>query len=218
MDVLYPYKAIPDDRDLRWSLRSLVHMPHDRVIVAGDKPNVPGVVHVPVKPMDDPYMSSAANLRAGLDAVKGRKVIVMHDDIILLAPWRWQLQHRRTIREYLTYGRAKGSYRQMIWRTWDWLKERGCDEPLFYSLHTPAVYSVAKLRAVLDEVAGQSLAARTVYFNLHPEPAERAADVKRIMWRDDIPSMSMISLSDNLARRWKFQRWVEGVLPPEVAQ
>ena len=84
MDIVYPYKRTPDDFELIYSLRSLVNVPHDRVVIAGDRPSrVSDAVTVfPVLRVGcDRYVSSTANIFA--TDVSG-DFIVMNDDFFIL--------------------------------------------------------------------------------------------------------------------------------------
>lgn len=111
MDVVYPYKARPLDLELRFSIRSLVHVEHSKVIVAGDKPNL-RVQHIPVRPCLERYRSSTANILAAAEkAVETDRFIVMNDDIFVLQPWTFRHENRGTIEEYLANGQPQGGYR-----------------------------------------------------------------------------------------------------------
>lgn len=209
--VLYPYKATSGDRDLRLSLRSLVNLPHSQVIVAGDKPDIPGVTHVPGPVVADRYMSSALNILAGLDAVRGESVIVMHDDMMVLRPWVWVHEHRGKLAAYIKAGTASGEYLALAKRTLDALQAEGVADPLFYSLHTPTVYEVAKLRAVIERHAGLML--RTVYWNSHPRPARLARDPKLRHWHRRMDHMPIVSTSDGFATSRRFKLWADRTFP-----
>src|SRR5690606_36479499 len=99
MDVVYPYKATLKDFELRYSLRSLRYMDHDRVIIAGDVPKgLKKVTLIAVGRIGNRYASSTVNIKAAVDSGQlSDRFVVMHDDIFLLRPWAFRHEHRCTI-------------------------------------------------------------------------------------------------------------------------
>lgn len=216
MDIVYPYISAPDDFELRYSLRSLVNVPHDRVFVAGDRPIIigPAVQHVPVARIDDRYQSSTANIVAAIRAgdIRG-EFVVMHDDIFVLRPWTFRHEHRCTIDEYLKGGQAAGQYRTYIESTRDLLIAKGISDPLWFGLHTPTVYNAQRLVDMVEGFAGHRYLLRTLYHNLFPAPSERRQDVKARLWGEPGPGADVLSISDDLARGAGFRRWIAARFP-----
>ncbi|GEM_PF-1016501 len=216
MDIVYPYKSAPDDFELRYSLRSLVNVPHDRVIIAGDRPMVIGrsVAHVLVERIEDRYQSSTANI---VGAVRGAGIngdfIVMHDDIFALEPWQFRHEHRGTIAEYLKSGQAQGRYRSYIEATRDLLVAKGIPDPLWFGLHTPTVYNAKALLDMVEGFAGHKYLLRTLYHNLLPKPSVRRDDVKVRLWGGDAPAADILSISDECARSESFRQWIAARFP-----
>lgn len=213
MDIIIPYKATHDGFELRYAVRSIAHVPHDRLIVAGDDPGLPGAEHVPVEPMLDRYASSTANILAACRASTAAKVIVTHDDIFVLRPWTFRHEHRGTINEYLRGNRQSGSYRGWTRATRDMLQAQGVDDPLCYSLHTPTVYDRENLIALIEEYAGQHYLLRTLYHNLYPQPAVRRDDVKVRRWVSPPADLDVVSISDAIAAKPAFRRWIHSRFP-----
>lgn len=217
MDVIYPYKAAPFDLELRYSLRSLVNLPHDRVIIAGDKPMFCSdrVLHVAVPAQESRYQSSAANILAACEASDSDHVVVMNDDIFLLEPWRFQHENRGTIRDYLNSGKAFGGYRLAIEATLEILQGMGIAEPLFFGLHTPTVYRREVLMETIRAYSGQAVLLRTLYHNLHPQPSVTVEDVKLHSWPGYQPPHigSVLSISDEVATSLRFRKWISERLP-----
>ncbi|KQX35328.1 hypothetical protein ASD04_14910 [Devosia sp. Root436] len=216
MDIVYPYKSAPDDLELRYSLRSLANVPHDRVFVAGDKPLIigPAVQHVPEARIDDRYQSSTANIVAAIWAgdIKGQ-FVVMHDDIFVLRPWVFRHEHRGTIAEYLRSGEASGEYRSYIESTRDILVSKGIADPLWFGLHTPTVYDAQRLLEMVEGFEGHRYLLRTLYHNLHPAPAARRGDVKARLWGEPSATADILSISDDVARSHSFRRWIAARFP-----
>lgn len=215
MDVIYPYKSAPEDFEIRYSLRSLVNMPHDGVFVAGDRPIflTGAAQHVPVSPHDDRYTSSTNNILATLRQEDvSDQFIVMHDDIFVLEPWTFRHEHRCTIDEYLARGAASGPYREMVQKTRDVLRAHGVADPLFFGLHTPTVYDKANLLDLARGFGDKLLLMRTLYHNLYPAPSTAREDVKARRWGDQ-QDVDVLSISDDCASNLNFRRWIADRFP-----
>lgn len=215
MDVIYPYKSAPYDFELRFSLRSLVNLQHDRVIISGDRPKITNdrAIHVRVDPIRDRYRSSTENILAACEASEANDVVVMHDDIFILRPWRFAHENRGTIEEYLSTGGAHGGYRAAVERTRDILHSEGISDPLFFGLHTPTVYDRQNLIDLIGAHRGTSVLLRTLYHNLFPQPSSRVRDVKRGGWSEIARPDAVLSVSDNAAADAGFRLWIASLFP-----
>jgi len=215
MDIVYPYKSAPDDFELRYSLRSLVNVPHERVIVAGDRPIIISreVVRIPVDPMADRYQSSTANIVAAIEraGVTG-DFILMHDDMFVLEPWSAQHEHRGTIDEYMRAGGAGGEYLARAASTRDLLRVHGVAEPLFFGLHTPTIYNAERVLDLVREFEGRRYLLRTLYHNLFPAPSRQRDDVKVRAWTGSAGG-DVLSISDECAGHPDFKSWIAARFP-----
>ena len=214
MDIVYPYKRTPDDFELRYSLRSLVNVPHSRVIIAGDAPFMTSdavtVVQVP-RVGGDRYMSSTANIFAA--DVSG-DFMVMNDDIFVLEPWVFRHEHKCSIDEALSDSSSQGDYRSKIASTRALLKSHGIVDPLFYGLHTPTIYNRDKLTEMLREFPMPRFRylMRTLYHNLFPQASIRRDDCKVKAWNGDW-SDGVLSIADGVARLPEFREWINRRFP-----
>lgn len=219
MDIIYPYKRSPGDFELRYSLRSLVNVPHSRVIVAGDIPlsmtdDLTKVKNPRVG--GDRYMSSTANIFAAMArADVSDEFMVMNDDIFVLQPWTFRHENRGTIRQALADPTVKGEYRERINATAGLLRAHGIDDPLFYGLHTPTQYNRAKLVELMREfpMPKHKYLLRTMYWNLYPESSVRRDDVKVKSWPVDRLPDDILSISDNVAALPDFRSWINERFP-----
>ncbi|AKR55711.1 hypothetical protein XM25_07850 [Devosia sp. H5989] len=215
MDIVYPYKSVPDDFELRYSLRSLVNVPHERVIVAGDRPIIISrdVVHVTVDPVADRYQSSTTNIVAAIEraGVSG-DFILMHDDMFVLEPWSYQHEHRGTIEEYVRAGGASGEYLARAASTRDLLQAHGIADPLFFGLHTPTVYNAERVLDLVREFEGQRYLLRTLYHNLFLAPSRQRDDVKVRAWSGSVDG-DILSISDECAAHPGFKAWIAARFP-----
>lgn len=215
MDVIYPYKSAPFDFELRFSLRSLVNVPHERVIVAGDRPKITNgsVTHIRVDPIPVRYQSSMENILAACEASSAEDVVVMHDDIFVLRPWRFVHEHRGSIEQYLKTGAATGGYRAVVERTRDILLAEGVANPLFFGMHTPTVYDRRNMVDLIKTYRASSVLLRTLYHNLFPQPSNLARDVKRFVWSGAEPHDAIFSTSDMAAADARFRIWIANRFP-----
>lgn len=217
MDLVYPYRSAPFDFELRYSLRSLVNLPHDRVIIAGDRPQIASdrVTCIDAPRHQDRYQSSAANILAGCEASDADQVVVMNDDMFILRPWSFRHENRGTIAGYLASGRASGRYRAALEATRDILAVEGISDPLFFGLHTPTVYDRRALMDLIREYQGRGILLRTLYHNLHPKPSVRAEDVKLHRFPSYRPPAvgDALSISDEVASQPAFRRWIAERFP-----
>ncbi|QMV00157.1 hypothetical protein GHV40_01040 [Devosia sp. D6-9] len=215
MDVVYPYKSAPDDFELRYSLRSLVNVDHDRVVIAGDRPIIidRAVQYVAVEPVHDRYRSSTVNLLAAIDRVGvSGDFILMHDDIFLLEPWHFQHEHRAPLEAYIRGGGASGEYLALAAQTRDILLAQGVEEPLFFGLHTPTIYNAGRLVDLVREFEGQRYLLRTLYHNLFPAPSRQRDDVKVRAWVGSAGG-DVLSISDECATHPGFKTWIATRFP-----
>lgn len=216
MDIVYPYKRTADEFELRYSLRSLVNLPHGRVIVGGDKPRcVSGdVFWAGALPRHDRFASSTANTLAAVEqaGISG-DFIVMNDDFFILKPWSFQHEHRGTIDEYIATKAAKGGYRRRAERTRDLLTAHGVSDPLFFGLHVPTIFNAERLAELVAEFKGERYLLRTLYHNLFPSPSVRRADVKVRQWPGDAIDSDVLSISDGCAFDPRFRDWISALFP-----
>lgn len=215
MDVVYPYRRSSGDVELRYSLRSLVNVPHGRVIVSGELPyNRFDVTRVVVPRSPVRYEASTRNIyEACQRAVQTDKVIVMNDDIFVLKPWTFRHEHRCTIQEYLDSGMPKGDYRVHIEATAEILKAHGIDDPLFFGLHTPTVYDRLTLINVVKEFKGHKYLLRTLYYNLFAQKSVKRDDVKVRVWNGEPEHSDVLSISDSCAYDPGFLSWIANRFP-----
>lgn len=215
MDVVYPYKRTVDEFELRYSLRSLANVPHRRVIIAGDRAKLarPNVVAVRAPRIRDRYLSSRTNILAAIEkaGIAGR-FVVMNDDFFVLRPWKPRTEHRGPIAQYLASSRVAGEYREMVERTADLLRLNGVADPLFFGLHTPAVFDAERLVEMVARFEGERYLTRTLYGNLYGEPGTFRKDVKVRDWPAPLPG-DVFSTCDRTVRDPACRAWLKANFP-----
>lgn len=219
MDIVFPYKRSPDDFELRYSLRSLVNVPHSRVIIAGDHPSVVNESLTVIKNPrtgTDRYVLSTSNIFAAINRVDvSDQFLVFNDDFFILKPWTFQHEHRDTIEGVLTDSDVQGDYRHRIVQTRSLLRSVGVTDPLFFGLHTPTKYDRQKLVDMMREypMPKYKYLLRTLYHNLYQQPSVQRADVKVKSWPVDEIASDALSISDNVASDPAFKTWINERFP-----
>jgi len=182
MDVVYVVGAGGSD-ELRYSLRSLVNLPHDQVWIAGVLPDwVTGVRHIPVAQRGNRWANAAAAWLAACNEPEvSDPFVYMNDDFFVVAPMaEVPLLHRGPAADVVKQIRTDGHRRAMA-DTEAWLASQRVKQVLAYDLHTPMVVGKEKFAAVLAAAAAspRRLLPKTMYGNLHVRAkGKQAADAK----------------------------------------
>ena len=208
LDVVYYVRPGERNEELRYSLRSLRNLPHERVWMVGHKPRwVTGVEHIPgnlILGSGGAQAIAADNLRLACEAVPTDRFVVFNDDFYVMEPLKavpaW---HAGPLIERL--GTARGSYANALREALRRLTALGQPEPIAWTLHIPVVVT----RRTLAEVVADLLTAarrmvpewRTMYGNLSGATGEQAPDVKVRYRRDPLPAGPFLS-SHEAALSW----------------
>lgn len=153
--LLYFVKDGDDNESLRYSLRSLVNLPHSRVVIVGGAPSwVTGVEVVPGNPFPTKWRNVYANLQIACREVGGA-VTVMNDDFFITAPVETIAPHHRgPLDDHIQSLRPKrGAWGRSLMATRHHLQRLGHRHPLSYELHVPVEMDLAMLQTVLDDAA-----------------------------------------------------------------
>lgn len=221
MDIVYPLGtgSTWNNNELRYSLRSLKHMEHDRVFIVGECPDwAVNVCHIPAEdPYEDqPQLNVQHKLRTLLSTDVSDDFILMNDDFFILRDMKPQYEYRGPLADTVSKNYASGSYHDAI-KNAHAMYPDGLD----YSLHTPFVYNKDKLRQALDAVQDKNIVLRSVYGNMHEVGGFHATDVK-IYGADQFLSywnvmgfegIDCISISDSLGLSIDFREWIANYYP-----
>lgn len=193
MDVLYLMANIGNGAELKYSLRTLVNLPHERVFISGGCPaciDKSKVVHIPTKQEGTKYENSSNNLKAACrDPRLSEDFILMNDDFFITQPITDPVQELSLNRGKLDdvfqfyFNKFAGSsgWAKGMRDTGNWLKKRGISEPLCYELHIPMIMNKRK---VLDMFALNGVEnlpifhKRSAYGNIYHIGGEKIKDVK----------------------------------------
>lgn len=190
MDIVYICQAAERNEPLRYSLRSLVNLPHARVWIIGYKPRwVYGVSYLPTVQRGPKHANTWRNWQAMAGCADlSDRFVLFNDDFFVTRPiTAIPTLHRGTLDDTLAwYARQRlAAYRQRAEYTRKLLVRAGHPGPFYsYELHTPMVMD----RAALAEAVGwldrnrtaplEYVSKRTFYGNWARAQGERAHDIK----------------------------------------
>lgn len=151
--------------ELRFSLRSLSNVPHDRVWFVGHKP--PWVKNVGWIEGGNSAPHTRANLWRNLTLAcahpdVSEDVLIMNDDIYIVGRVEQvPVLHRGLLAEQIVTVRrnagTRGWWQDSLATTRDCLAEAGYDDPLSYELHVPFPCSKTLMAQTLDRFAHVTL-------------------------------------------------------------
>jgi len=185
MDVVYSCRP-GSNEELRYSLRSLVNVPHGRVWIVGGWPAwVRDVGTIPTRVLGNKYRTVTANMIAACSEPEiSDPFLFFNDDMYAVEPIRWfGHHHRNTMREHITEyeqgGWRNSLYVQGLRDTLALLQYLGFEDPLCYELHVPiVVWKAPMLEACALEGSIQAYQRRSVYGALIELPSTPLADPK----------------------------------------
>ena len=219
LDIVYCIKDDPDNEELRYSLRSLKNLPHNRVWIYGAGPNWldnDNIKHV--RPRQDKG-HKWLNARYMLEKIASNKDITenfiwMNDDFFIvrellsLYPWHDRDLASRAndfLRMGLWGGRSRYSLRLLQAATK--LKQSGYSS-LNYELHVPIIFNRTKLRETMRQFP-ETGCIRSLYSNMWENEHCQRNDVK-IYDRNAFPNLQidLLSTTDASFAKGKVGRYI----------
>jgi hypothetical protein len=210
MDIVYLLKNNPENNseELRYSLRSLKNIPHNKVVIVGEKPDwVTNVTYIPVAQSGTKNVNVANNLRAAVTSdLVANDFLLMNDDFFFMKKISEMPNLnlgllKDVIQTYdKRYPEGSDYIRQMknVYRV---LIEAGHKQPLSYELHMPMILNKQKATSLFEEVATPIHQFRTYYGNYVRLGGVAVPDVKIFLepkHNDEAYTNNAISYLDNL--------------------
>lgn len=189
MDIVYICRS-GDNEELRYSLRSLKHIPHDNVWVFGDAPEwFTGNLVKTQASLNPPqewgkYTKAHRNWE---EVVKHPDIsddfMLFNDDFYVMKRQRSLLNFHRgcmqTMADHYILRHPNSNYTKSINKTLKWLHDLGITEPLSYELHLPMAVNKAKFAAILDKTMGhERVLLRSIYGNVYNVGGKEIPDCK----------------------------------------
>ena len=190
MDVAYVVRPGEANQELRYSLRTLTNVPHDRVFIGGYIPKwTRGVVRVFRRQASARFLNSSLNLYEICKSDISDQFIFMNDDFFIMKPVdAIPPMNRGTLEAVMERHKRKfgdNSYYRGMEETRKWLlKHYGIEEPLSYGLHIPMVVDRDLMWRLLEETNIEKPAGRpqyhmrTIYGNVAEVGGDVVTDVK----------------------------------------
>lgn len=175
--------------ELKFSLRSLVNLPHDRVWIAGYKPSwLTNVGYISVIPNETKWQTSTANLLAACSHPEvSEDFVYFNDDFFVMKRQETMpVLHRGPVKKLLRYFERRHTGSRYVYgmrETLELMGELGLENPLSYEAHAPMTMSKTKMIETLGIPLrrGRSITAlhkRTLYGNLWELGGDEFVDCK----------------------------------------
>ena len=191
MDIVYSLSSNYTGEELKYSLRSLVNMPHDKVYFVGGCPSwAKNIVHIPTEQTGTKWQNVPRNLIAVCEDIRvSDDFIYFNDDFFVLQkvknPKKELNLYKSTITSVLDRLGKKHpiptNYMAGMAQTQALLRDLGKAEPLCYELHVPFVFNKDNYLRMfdIDEVFNiDVLHYRSLYGNLYLTGGKDMPDVK----------------------------------------
>lgn len=178
MDVVYICRD-GDNEELRYSLRSLINVPHDNVWVIGGAPDWYSGNRIALSQRGEKFSNARNNLRALVASEEiSESFVLMNDDFFIVkpidnVPYLYGDDVHTKIKRHAAYA-PKSPYVQLLWDTLHVLANKGCHTSYDYALHVPMVMEKSKLATLLD----YPVSLRILYGNFYEVGGEYSEDVK----------------------------------------
>lgn len=191
MDIVYLIKVDPenDSEELRYSLRSLKNIPHQKVVIVGEKPEwATNVEFIPVAQTKTKHQNWSMSLSA---AVRSDRIsddfIMMNDDFFFMKkihamPHLNMGDMKQVIDSYNARYPAGSEYIDKMTKLYAMLVENGRESPVSYELHVPVILNKQNVLDMYRDAGDRPLYQfRSYYGNYFNVESTLMRDVKVFM-------------------------------------
>lgn len=218
-DVVYIVRDGPNE-ELRYSLRSLINLPHGRVWIVGGGPDwLTGVGRIKVEQYRSKHENGVRNIRAAIAHPDvANPFVLFNDDFFVVQPLDTvPVLHNGPLADRITNDALGPSYQRMLRDTQRLLQRHGHDDPLCYDLHVPMTLDKPALTEALDACNGAQILYQTVYGNLRQVGGTYSVNAKVHASTDDIqrpiPDGPFWSTNDKSFREDEIGRRIRAAFP-----
>lgn len=200
MDIVYTLSNNYTGEELKYSLRSLQNIPHDRVFFVGGCPRgYKNIIHIQTEQTGTKWENVPRNLiKACQDERLSANFILMNDDFFIIEPIKTPTKELN-----LYNGTLQGQYNKLLEKngcptnymrglaeTKALIQTQGVADPLSYELHVPFIFNKKKYLK-LFEIPGieklNCLQIRSLFGNLHLKGGTSQKDVKIFLRNGFVP-------------------------------
>ena len=211
-DIVYTVREGDKNEELRYSLRSLVNLPHRKVWIAGHKPKwLHHIGHVPTVQGNRKWLNAINNVRAAVGAPEVSDTFVLfNDDFFVTHPIETvPVLHHGLVRDLdAADPDTKGEYGRRMRDTLDYC---GPEALAYDQHHVPMSFDKHKLSEVLDDI-GDEMLFRTVYGNTFKVGGVWHPNTKIGMRDKDVPP-PFVSTGDSSFRRAQVGQRLRAMFP-----
>lgn len=205
MDVVYPLKlqAPGGYQELRFSLRTLRNLPHDKVFVIGGCPSwIKDVVHIPTDQKFRKYQNLCLNIETACKCEYiSDPFIVMNDDFMVMKPvegighhWREPLD--AAVERYQKHSPRMSEWLKGLLAVQEECERRGIKNPVSYELHIPMVVHKGPMLEALQAIPHGPVW-RTIYGNIAQLGGTQRGDIKIRDRQRPLPDNEFVSTDDD---------------------
>lgn len=219
MDIVYPIKKTILNEELKYSLRSLINIPHNKVFIIGDLAefiNEEEVYYIPANKLESRYKTTTNHLKlAVLNDNISEDFIWMNDDFFILKSITEKdlLLNRGLLRDqvafYHKYHNPLTKFDRLVENATLELNHLGFVNPISFELHCPIIINKTKFKSIEDKINTESLncCKRSVYGNYFIKESKTMNDVKvlstHIFKEDNQGQLPFISCSESCFNKIK---------------
>lgn len=203
-DVVYTVRQNQLNNELRYSLRSLVNIPHKNVWIVGFKPFWSKVKHIQSNRVCGNKISNTNHnwLKVAQNVNISDPFILMNDDFFINKPLETipteHLGLNKDFEDYYSVNYPTSHYTQVIKNTSDLLYKFGINDAKSYELHTPMlVYKKDIIKALRNhDYITYPINLRTIIGNLGNYGGVKCKDVK-VYGTEKEKSRSLVNYKDS---------------------
>jgi len=210
MDVVYLIKRSRNNEELRFSLRSLKHLPHGRVWIVGHTHRwLTNVTHIPVEQNPgQKWQSQVWNLQAACQHPDvSERFVMFNDDFFVMKPVsEVPVLHGGPMSALVKQGKAEWRHRFR-----ETFEHCGPDALTYDGIHTPMTFDKERLTQVLADI-GDKMLFRSVYGNRYRVGGTFTTNTK-VSGEEQPPDRTLLSTSDRSFKHYPVGQHIRRQFP-----
>lgn len=214
MDIVYILERTKDNKELKYSLRSLSNIEHNKVFIVGDFPSFPitNIRHIHTTKLDSRYKTTTNNIKIACQNKEiSEDFILMNDDFYIMNPIKIEdlLLDRGPLQEVVRFYHNNHQnltkYDKLVEQYYLNTKEIGQNPLKSFELHTPMIINKTKFLSILKVILSEfeHCNKRSIYGNKFLTNTKTIKDVKVLSTNinDFDFNTNLLSTSDSIFKR-----------------